>query len=355
MEGSRWFRIVSAAFGMLAMWPGLSAAADPPFDFVQRELKAPPAIKQRLDGLRREIQARKLTFEVGYTTAMDRTLEQLTGDVVPANVLQVARSQNALAEQLVRIDLTERDKFIKLNPQIKLPELQILCSPSAPSFDWRNLGKVTPVRNQGGCGSCWAFAVLGPLESSYLIRNASTIDSSEQYVLSNSGAGSCAGGNRAQANQFLVAKGTATEAVVPYTATNGAPNSAIPTPYDAVATGFVDASVQIPSVPKIKQALCQYGPLSVSVRATPAFQAYKSGVFNEQSPDNTNHAITLIGWDDSKGAWLIKNSWGTGWGMSGYMWISRTSNKIGRAAQWIKAKQTLWKLPTHYFNLIRRP
>jgi cathepsin L len=103
---------------------------------------------------------------------------------------------------------------------------------------------------------------------------------SEQYVLSNSGAGSCAGENRAQANQFLVAKVIATEAAVPYTATNGTPNPTVAMPYDAVATGFVDASVEIPSVPKIKQALCQYGPLSVSVRATTVCQAYTSGVFN---------------------------------------------------------------------------
>jgi hypothetical protein len=71
---------------------------------------------------------------------------------------------------------------------------------------------------------------------------------------------------------------------------------------------------------------------------TPAFKAYMSGVFNEGSNADINHAVTLVGWDDSQQAWRIKNSWGTGWGESGYMWIAYTANKIGYAASWVQAK-----------------
>jgi cathepsin L len=216
------------------------------------------------------------------------------------------------------------------------------------------------VRDQGGCGSCWSFAVLGALEGSYLIRNNSTTNESEQYVLANSGAGSCAGGNRQEANAFLVATGTATEANIPYMGTNGPANPGASTPYQGVATGFVDDSVDIPSVQKLKEALCEYGPLSVSVNATNAFKAYVSGVFNEGANSTSNHAVTLIGWDDTKGAWLIKNSWGTGWGETGgfgsergYMWIDYDSNRIGRWAQWIRARSRFYKLPAAYFTLLR--
>jgi cathepsin L len=320
--------------------------------YAQREKTAPVAIQRQLQDLRNRIRMQKLTFQVGYTKAMDRPLAQLAGDIVPANALQIARTRNELADQLIRLDRAELQNFVKLNPRIRLPELEPVCSPSARSFDWRSRGKVTEVRDQDGCGSCWSFAVIGALESSYLIRNNQTTDESEQYVLANSGAGSCAGGNRADANQFLVSTGTATETAVPYTATSGPPNPGAATTYDGVATGFADASTEYPSVANIKQALCQYGPVTVSVRATPAFQAYASGVFNEHDPGNTNHAILVVGWDDSKGAWLIKNSWGPDWGESGYMWIAYDSNKVGRLAQWIQAKNVRYKLPPQYFKLL---
>lgn len=328
-------------------------------DLAQRELKAPPQIKARLADLRQTIQARKFTFQVGYTRAMDFPLQQLTGDIIPPNIQQIARARNTQAEQLLKLDRAALSEFTRVHPG-KLPELTLSCNANSNAFDWRRLGKVTPVRDQSGCGSCWSFAVIAALESSYLIRNTSTTDQSEQFVLANSGAGSCAGGNRAAANAFLVSAGTAAESAIPYTGTNGPANPGAATPYDAVATGFVDAGVENPSVAQLKQALCQYGPLSVSVNATPAFQAYTSGVFNEGANDTTNHAVLLIGWDDSKGAWLIKNSWGAGWGETGghgtergYMWIAYNSNRVGRWAQWIRAKSTFYKLPAEYFRAIK--
>jgi hypothetical protein len=89
--------------------------------------------------------------------------------------------------------------------------------------------------------------------------------------------------------------------------------------------------------------LCEHGPLAIAINATPAFQAYTSGTFNENDQGNINHAITLIGWDDSRNAWLIKNSWGTGWGMSGYAWVAYGSNRVGDGAAWVRAhdNQTL--------------
>jgi len=87
----------------------------------------------------------------------------------------------------------------------------------------------------------------------------------------------------------------------------------------------------------LKKALCEYGPLAVAVAATPVFKAYKSGVFNENSNAGINHGVTLVGWDDSKEAWRIKNSWGTGWGEKGFMWIAYGCNQIGYAASWVQA------------------
>ena len=362
MKGKRFPSVFAAAL-FAAMLLALTAAgqqpgidrrinAAPQINYQQREATAPPQIKARLANLRRDIQASGRTFQVGYTRALDFPLAQLTGDIPTANFAATARDHNEAAAQILELD---RKAMVaaRIDPALlqNITAVQRSCGASAKSWDWRKQGKVTPVRDQSGCGSCWAFAVLGALEGSYLIRNNMTSDESEQYVLANSGAGSCAGGNRASANAFLVATGTAAESAVPYTATDGAASPGVSTPYQALATGFVDSSTEDPSADKIKAALCEYGPLSISVLATDAFQAYTSGVFNEGPTADTNHAVTLIGWDDSKGAWLIKNSWGADWGETGghgtergYMWIAYGSNRVGRNAQWVQARSNFYRV-----------
>jgi cathepsin L len=96
-------------------------------------------------------------------------------------------------------------------------------------------------------------------------------------------------------------------------------------------------------VDKIKQAIQTYGPVAAAVYVGSYFQSYTGGVFdkNESSnggfcgcsaPSQVNHAIVLIGWDDSKQAWLLRNSWGPGWGESGYMWIKYGASQVGYAA-----------------------
>jgi cathepsin L len=296
------------------------------FNLQDRELKAPLKIKQTLQTLRGQIAAQKLTFEVGYTAAADFPLSQLATLKAPADLSAQIKKQNALA-------LLQLKKFV-------VPVAPI-CSAGAASYDWRKGGGSTPVKDQGGCGSCWDFATLGAFEGSWRIINHETVNASEQDVLDCSGAGSCAGGW--WAFNYLINKKVAAEVSYPYTAVKGA-CKAKARPYGAAAWGYVGTDHNIPSVAALKQALCAHGPLAVAVNATSAFQHYTGGVFNEHNTTKINHGVTLIGWSDSKKAWLVKNSWGTGWGSTcdygterGYIWIAYGSNNIGYAAAWTKA------------------
>jgi cathepsin L len=327
-------------------------------DYARRELQAPPQIRTLLGNLRSDIQRRNLTFQVGYTAALDRTFEQLNGLKPPADLAEQAQKQNALADQLLKVENETRDEFARLNPNVKLPELALACNAAARFFDWRRSGKVTGVRDQGPCGSCWDFATMGAYESSYLIRNGLTSDTSEQDVLDcNTSGYSCAGGW--WAFDFVIGKGDATEAAYPYVAHKQPCKASVPDTYWAVSWAYVKPGGGTPSVNEMKQALCRYGPLAVAVRSTPAFHAYTGGVFNEHASGSVNHGVLLIGWDDSKGAWLIKNSWGPLWGdtcgygtSKGFMWIAYDSNSIGYAAAWVRAKSRFYILPDRYYRLL---
>lgn len=104
-----------------------------------------------------------------------------------------------------------------------------------------------------------------------------------------------------------------------------------------LAWGYVnDQFDKIPSPEKIKAALVEHGPLAVAMWADHCFSVYKSGVFNGQNNRSVNHVVVLVGWDDKKQAWLIKNSWGPNWGENGYGWVHYGSNNIGLFAAWIQ-------------------
>ena len=292
----------------------------PSRDYMKRELGAPDKIKAGLAALREEAVAKQWTFEVGYTSAMDFAIEKITGMKPPADWRMKAKLQDSLARPV------EESKRMFLGQ----------CVADAAKFNWADYNGVTPVTDQGACGSCWAFATHGAFEGSYAILNKALIDSAEQDTLDCSGEGDCSGGWWAY--QYLIDTGSAKEADYPYVAKKGTCKTGVQRLYKAAAWGYVNGTVDIPSVAELKKALCQYGPLGVAVAVTSAFQAYKSGVFNEGSNDQVNHGVTLVGWDDSKQAWRIKNSWGPGWGESGYMWIAYNTNKIGYGASWVQAK-----------------
>jgi C1A family cysteine protease len=206
------------------------------------------------------------------------------------------------------------------------------------SIDWNAAGKVTPVKDQGQCGSCWSFSTTGALEGAYSIKYGSLLSFSEQNFVDcdnrkNGGKDmGCNGG--LMDNAFAWAKkngGVCTEADYPYvsgtTQTAGTCNQSSCTPNSNVAPqSFTD--VQTNSVSALKSAL-NLQPVSVAIEADQsAFQLYKSGVFDGKCGTNLDHGVLAVGYgtDSSSGKeyFLVKNSWGDSWGAGGYIKLAIT-------------------------------
>jgi C1A family cysteine protease len=296
------------------------------------QLQAAPQVQAQIQQLQQLKASKGWTFDIKMTSVSARPLASLIGDLPPPPaVLQAAPQVNAEAAKILQ--LYSRDLLKQ-----KLQIVPLGCSASLSKWDWRTKGKVTPIKSQQ-CGDCWAFASIGQMESALLVAGWSAQDLSEQQMLSCSNAGSCAGGTRWVAIPWAVDNKVAKESAYPYEGgVKTACKSNIPGTWKLLASGWIDSSGNVAPTPTLKKAICDYGPISVSIYASSALQNYGGGVFNEQNNGNgTNHAILLIGWDDTKQAWLMKNSWGTGWGESGYGWVRFGSNNIGRWPFWAKA------------------
>ncbi|MBF0516432.1 MAG: fibronectin type III domain-containing protein [Nitrospirae bacterium] len=214
------------------------------------------------------------------------------------------------------------------------------------SIDWRNNNGnwVTSVKNQGNCGSCWAFATTAALES-YTLRKTNTpgkdnntpnaLDLSEQVMLSCSGAGSCNGGYINSASDFLRNSGEPVESCYPYTAANGSCSSACATRISATDTvnswQWVTTSPNAANVDTLRSALNTYGPLVVTMAVYNDFFYYTSGIYSYVSGSLAGyHAILLVGYNDAQQYFIVKNSWGASWGEAGYFRIaySQVSNGV---------------------------
>ncbi len=120
---------------------------------------------------------------------------------------------------------------------------------------------------------------------------------------------------------------------MPYTATNG--TCRLVPHHERLSSWGSVAGQTVPSVAALKQAIYDYGPIAVAVCANSAMSSYRGGVFTGPSCTTVNHAVILTGWDDTGGYWYMKNSWGTGWGESGYMRIQYGVSQIGYNAAYV--------------------
>ena len=262
------------------------------------------------------------TWKVRRTEASKRPLSELCGLVEPPGWRNYAR-------------------FVPMKPRAKLG--------LPASYDWRSQPNgLPPVRNQQSCGSCWAFSTVGALECNIRIKDAVTEDLSEQWLVScNQSGWSCGGGWFAHDYHLEVGgltdpygqNGAPYDSEFPYVASDVSCSGPYPHHYWIDDWAYIGSGSDVPAVDEMKQAILTYGPISVGIYADNAFSAYGGGIFTNNSDRSINHAVVLVGWDDNGGVnghWILRNSWGSGWGESGYMRIKYGCNRVGYGACYVE-------------------
>jgi len=201
----------------------------------------------------------------------------------------------------------------------------------AGEYDWRSLGAVNGIKDQGQCGSCWSFSTVANIEGAGFVETGKLLNLSEQQLVDcDSSDGGCRGGLPSNAFEWMIGTGTGLVSESDY-------------PYSAKGThckvdasqekAFISAWHQISTdETQIAAALQQYGPLSIGINAD-TFQFYSGGVMDPAScnPAALDHGVAIVGFgtDNGQDYWTVRNSWGTSWGEAGYIRIARGKGTCG--------------------------
>lgn len=272
--------------------------------------------------------------------------------------------RSPIIEQLLRRRLLTEEKRIRFERLNSTSRLARALTQLPARINLVEQGLVTSPKNQGSYGTCWAFATIGALADSYLRIHKETLDLSEQDLI-NCNCRRCGEGNKDFTQKLL--SGVRSEMDAPYVGDgrkgkdcmdqNCSPCTNDVSPYRTALKTLVNPDFQEtqgkqdnqqPVPPEdIKRAMLEHGSIIVKMhipKGSKFKSAEKGEVFKETIPleykperNNSAHIVVLVGWDNSKGAWLLKNSWGTGWGDNGYIWIKYGSCKVGMGAHYLRA------------------
>ena len=334
-------------------------------EYARRESAAPASLRRKIGRAQKKADRKAKTYALGVTAVSGKKIADITGEFSDKQMNQRIRESRQRAKTHDRtryakmreavaaaphdfdssaIDSSDTGPGLEGNALPEVANTSWFCDPKTEVYTW--IDYEPEIRDQGRCGTCWAFATVATVETNHRIRHGADYNFSEQSVHD------CAriedrpcpqgGGIRSRAYRHMLDTGLPAEMSVPYTESNNSCSSHPSTDYKIRDFGFVGGPghEEWPTTDELKQALCDHGPVAASVRVTFDFSNYRGDmaagkfVFDEFASGNTNHAITIVGWSDKLDAWLIRNSWGTDWGLDGYMWIKYGSNGIGRFAEW---------------------
>lgn len=306
--------------------------------------KAQPAVSPRLKTISLAILVACLALVASRVLAED--LPALQRDASGEKIVHRSQDRNGFIPPEFSRDHVSDAVGASRSPDKVLPT----------AYDARFPNYVSPVKNQGSCGACYAFGTAADMESRLMVDGHGVFDLSENNIKEcNYQDASCAGGNQYMTISYLTRNGVVLETCDPYVAANMACNSSCAVQFTVLEWLELSGNT-VPPTDDLKQHILDYGPVHTTVYAgngdawQTTFNNYNgTGALYYTGNETPNHSVFLVGWDDEiahaggTGAWIVKNSWGTSWGgdcgfggSNGYFYIAYGSASIGKYSSVIK-------------------